>query len=48
METRTVTFEPLPAVDVVEAERRLRERFAQGEPASLIDDFIRLVERGKN
>jgi F0F1-type ATP synthase membrane subunit b/b' len=30
------------------AEKRLRDRFAQGEPGSLIDDFVRLVERGKN
>jgi len=30
------------------AERRLQERFAQGEPAELMDDFVRLVERGKN
>jgi F-type H+-transporting ATPase subunit b len=30
------------------AERRLSDRFAQGEPSGLIDDFIRLVERGKN
>jgi F0F1-type ATP synthase membrane subunit b/b' len=30
------------------AERRLRDRFASEDPAPLIDDFIRLVERGKN
>ncbi len=30
------------------AERRLQDRFSQGEPADLIDDFIRLVDRGKN
>lgn len=30
------------------AEKRLRDRFAQGEPAGLMDDFVRLVERGKN
>ena len=30
------------------AERRLQDRFSQGEPGDLIDDFIRLVERGKN
>lgn len=30
------------------AEKRLRDRFEQGEPADLIDDFIRLVERGNN
>ena len=30
------------------AELRLRERFAQSEPEALIDDFIHLVERGKN
>jgi F-type H+-transporting ATPase subunit b len=30
------------------AEKRLQDRFAQGEPSSLMDDFIRLVERGKN
>jgi F-type H+-transporting ATPase subunit b len=31
-----------------EAERRLNQRFARGEPSSVIDDFIRLVERSKN
>lgn len=30
------------------AERRLRDQFASEDPAPLIDDFIRLVERGKN
>ncbi len=30
------------------AERRLQERFAQGEPGNPVDDFIRLIERGKN
>jgi F-type H+-transporting ATPase subunit b len=30
------------------AEKQLQERFAQGEPADLIDNFIRLVERGRN
>ncbi len=30
------------------AERRLQDRFAKGEPENLIDDFIRLIERGKN
>jgi F-type H+-transporting ATPase subunit b len=30
------------------AERRLRDRFATQDPTPLIDDFIRLVERGKN
>lgn len=30
------------------AELRLRDRFASEDPAPLIDDFIRLVERGKN
>jgi F-type H+-transporting ATPase subunit b len=30
------------------AERRLRDRFAHDDPTPLIDDFIRLVERGKN
>lgn len=30
------------------AEKRLRDRFEHGEPAGLIDDFIRLVERGNN
>ena len=30
------------------AERRLQDRFASGEPADLTDDFIRLIERGKN
>jgi F-type H+-transporting ATPase subunit b len=33
---------------LVSAEQRLRERFAQEDPRPLIDDFIRLVERGKN
>jgi F-type H+-transporting ATPase subunit b len=30
------------------AERRLRNRFAQGEPQELLQNFIHLVERGKN
>ena len=30
------------------AERRLTERFAQGEPDTLINDFVHLIERGKN
>ena len=30
------------------AERRLRDRFAQGEPPEMLQDFIHLVERGKN
>lgn len=30
------------------AERRLQDRFASGEPSGLLDDFIHLVERGKN
>jgi F-type H+-transporting ATPase subunit b len=30
------------------AERRLQQRFAQGEPGNPVDDFIRLIERGKN
>ena len=30
------------------AERRLQERFSQGEPPGVIDDFVRLVERGNN
>ncbi len=30
------------------AERRLQDRFAQGEPESLLGDFVRLVDRGKN
>jgi F-type H+-transporting ATPase subunit b len=30
------------------AEQRLRDRFAQGEPPGLLQDFIHLVERGKN
>jgi F0F1-type ATP synthase membrane subunit b/b' len=30
------------------AERRLQDRFAQGEPDNLVDDFIHLVEHGKN
>ncbi len=29
------------------AERRLQDRFASGEPPELVQDFIRLVERGK-
>ncbi|HLH04504.1 MAG TPA: hypothetical protein VKX25_17190 [Bryobacteraceae bacterium] len=31
-----------------QAERQLRERFARGEQAGLIDDFVRLVERSNN
>jgi F-type H+-transporting ATPase subunit b len=30
------------------AERRLRQRFAEGEPQDLLQNFIHLVERGKN
>lgn len=30
------------------AEQRLQQRFAQGEPGNPVDDFIRLIERGKN
>ncbi len=30
------------------AERRLQDRFSQGEPDNLVGDFIRLVDRGKN
>ncbi len=30
------------------AERRLQDRFSQGEPGDLLGDFIRLVDRGKN
>lgn len=30
------------------AERRLRNRFAEGEPDDLLQNFIHLVERGKN
>ncbi len=30
------------------AERRLQDRFANGEPRELIDEFIRSIERGKN
>ncbi len=30
------------------AERRLRERFAAGEPGDLMHDFVDLVDRGKN
>lgn len=30
------------------AERRLRDRFANEDPSPFVDDFIRLVERGKN
>ncbi len=30
------------------AERRLRNRFAEGEPENLLQNFIHLVERGKN
>lgn len=30
------------------AERRLRNRFAPGEPPELLENFIHLVERGKN
>ncbi len=30
------------------AERRLQDRFAQGEPDNLVHDFVELVERGKN
>ena len=30
------------------AETRLEQRFAAGEPADLLEDFIHLVDRGKN
>ncbi len=30
------------------AERRLQDRFAQGEPEEFLQDFIHLVEQGKN
>ena len=30
------------------AERRLQDRFSQREPDDVIDDFIRLIDRGKN
>ncbi len=30
------------------AERRLQDRFAQGEPDNFLGDFIRLIDRGKN
>jgi len=30
------------------AERQLRNRFASGEPDDLLQDFVHLVERGKN
>lgn len=30
------------------AERRLQERFSGGEPEDMVQDFIHLVERGKN
>jgi F-type H+-transporting ATPase subunit b len=30
------------------AERRLQERYARGEPGNPVDDFVRLIERGKN
>ncbi len=30
------------------AEQRLQQRFAQGEPGNPVDDFVRLIERGKN
>ncbi len=30
------------------AERRLQDRFSRGEPNKFVDDFIRLVDRGKN
>lgn len=30
------------------AERRLRERFTGGEPEDMVQDFIHLVDRGKN
>ncbi len=33
---------------IASAERRLRERFASSEPADLLQDFIHLVDRGKN
>lgn len=30
------------------AERRLQERFAEGEPSEYLQDFVHLVEQGKN
>ena len=30
------------------AEKRLQDRFAQGEPDNLVRDFVELIERGKN
>lgn len=33
---------------LLSAERRLRDRFTSEDPAPLIGDFIRLVERGRN
>ncbi|MDQ2840427.1 MAG: ATP synthase F0 subunit B [Acidobacteriota bacterium] len=30
------------------AERRLQDHFAHGEPGDLMDDFVRLIERGNN
>ncbi len=30
------------------AERRLQDRFSEGEPENLVDDFIHLIEHGKN
>lgn len=30
------------------AERRMRERFASAEPRNFLDDFVHLVEQGKN
>ncbi len=30
------------------AERRLRDRFASGEPGDLVQDLIHLIDRGKN
>lgn len=33
---------------ITSAERRLADRFRAQDPTPLIDDFIRLVERGKN
>ncbi len=30
------------------AEKRLQDQFAKGEPKDLLDEFIHLVERGKN
>ncbi len=30
------------------AERRMRERFASSEPHNFLDDFVHLVEQGKN